>query len=459
MPDIRRDGEALTPVIIVGGGMAGLCAAAALRREGISSVILDQAPAGLEGPWATTARMETLRSPKNLTGPALGIPSLTFRAWYTAQFGDDAWQAMDKIPRLQWADYLQWYGKVTAANVLNRRRVVSITPTGEGHVELLVCRLDTGEDETLAARRVVLATGRDGLGGPWVPEWATGLPRDQWMHSADQWNDGIFAGKRVVVIGVGASAMDSAATALESGAARVHLLARRRNIPRINKGKGSVSPGMTQGFWQLPDDWKWRVRHYINAQQVPPPQGSTLRVSRHENAYFHTDTQVQAATVNIDGSLGLRTNHGLLETDYVIFSTGFRIDLSQRPEFSAFAHAVRTWGDRYRPDGALGDSELRDSPDLGAAFEFQARAGTECPGLERIHCFCYPSTLSHGTVAGDIPQISDGADRLARGLCALFLNEDMPWHFERLQAYGEPELDGDEWRETPIDSLTWNTRA
>lgn len=101
--------------------------------------------------------------------------------------------------------------------------------------------------------------------------------------------------------------------------------------------------------------------------------------------------------------------------------------------------------------------ELRDSPDLGPAFEFQPRAGMACPGLERIHCFCYPSTLSHGTVAGDIPQISDGAQRLARNLCALFLEEDIPHHFNALQAYAEPELDGDEWRETPLSALVPNS--
>jgi hypothetical protein len=31
--------------------------------------------------------MLTLRSPKQLIGPDLGVPSLTFRAWYEAQHG------------------------------------------------------------------------------------------------------------------------------------------------------------------------------------------------------------------------------------------------------------------------------------------------------------------------------------------------------------------------------------
>ena len=453
MPELQVEGQALHSVVIVGGGMAGLCAAAALRHQGVSSLILDQAPAGLEGPWATTARMETLRSPKELTGPALGIPSLTFRAWFTAQFGNEPWQQLDKIPRLQWAEYLQWFGKVTQAQVLSRKRVESVTPTGLGHVELRVRDLDTREEEIMLARRVVLATGRDGLGGPWAPEWAEGLPREHWMHSADHWDDSVFAGKRVVVIGVGASAMDSAATALENGAARVNLLARRTEIPRINKSKGSVSPGMTHGYWKLPDEWKWRIRHYINDQQVPPPQGSTLRVSRHPNAYFHTSTWVESTSINADGSVRLHTNQGPLDTDYVVFSTGFRIDLARRPEFAGFAHAIRIWGERYSPAEGDADIELHDSPDLGPAFEFQAKPGVEFPGLERVHCFCYPSTLSHGTVAGDIPQISDGADRLARNLCALFLEEDMAYHFDTLKAYADPELTGDEWRETAISDV------
>lgn len=450
MPELEQNDQPLLPVVIVGGGMAGLCAAAALRHQGIPSLILDQASAGQEGPWATTARMETLRSPKELTGPALGIPSLTFRAWFTAQFGDGAWQALDKIPRLQWFEYLQWYGRVTQAQVRHRQQVINVLPTANHHVQLQVRDLDNSAEYTLLARRVVLATGRDGLGGPWVPEWAETLPRDRWMHSADAWNDAIFQGKRVVVIGAGASSMDSAATALENGAARVNLFARRREIPRINKGKGSGNPGMTHGYWQLPDAWKWRIRHYINIQQVPPPQGSTLRVSRHPNAFFHTSVWVERTAVNADGSLHLETNQGPIDTDYVIFSTGFRIDLTRRPEFSAFAPAVRTWCERYTPAAGDEDLELHDSPDLGPAFEFQPREGMECPGLERIHCFCYPSTLSHGTVAGDIPQISDGADRLARNLCALFLNEDAQYHYERLQAFEEPELEGDEWQETPL---------
>jgi glycine/D-amino acid oxidase-like deaminating enzyme len=90
------DGRPVLDVAVIGGGMAGLAAAASLKHLGIGVVVFDRAPVGFEGPWATTARMETLRSPKQLTGPALGLPALTFRAWFEAQFGTEAWETRSR---------------------------------------------------------------------------------------------------------------------------------------------------------------------------------------------------------------------------------------------------------------------------------------------------------------------------------------------------------------------------
>jgi cation diffusion facilitator CzcD-associated flavoprotein CzcO len=440
----------LLDVAIVGGGMAGMALAAALGNLGVRATVFDRAAEGFEGPWATTARMETLRSPKELTGPALGFAALTFRAWFESQFGIAAWNALDKIPRLQWAEYLRWYRRVLALDVRNRQRVLAIHPCADGTVRLeLADDARGGARHQVLARHVVLATGRDGLGGPWVPEWAAAMPRDRWAHSADDWDAAALAGRRVAVIGGGASAMDSAATALEAGAARVDLLIRRPSLPLVNKGKGAGSPGIAHGFASLPDEWKWRFRHYINVQQVPPPHGSTLRVSRHPNAHFHLGTPVRSVAVRGDGALRIETAKGALAADFVIFCTGFRPDWAQRPEFDGFASRVRLWQDRFVPPPGEEDAELAQSPDLGPLFEFQEKTPGACPGLSRIHCFCYPSALSHGAVAGDIPQISDGARRLAQGLAGQLFVEDAPLHFAAMERYAEPELLGDEW--TPAE--------
>src|ERR1700728_2089218 len=94
------DGQDVVDVVIVGAGMAGLVASAMLKRLGVDhQLVLDRARAGEEGPWVTFARMRTLRSPKELTGPAMCMPALTFRAFFEAQFGKTAWHALDRPSR------------------------------------------------------------------------------------------------------------------------------------------------------------------------------------------------------------------------------------------------------------------------------------------------------------------------------------------------------------------------
>src|SRR4051812_45837818 len=94
-------------VIIVGGGQSGLGTAFGLLRERISNIlVIDENLVGFEGPWETYARMLTLRTPKHLTSIDFGIPSLTFRSWWEVQFGPESWDAIDKIPRGDWMNYL-----------------------------------------------------------------------------------------------------------------------------------------------------------------------------------------------------------------------------------------------------------------------------------------------------------------------------------------------------------------
>jgi cation diffusion facilitator CzcD-associated flavoprotein CzcO len=245
--------------------------------------------------------------------------------------------------------------------------------------------------------------------------------------------------------------MDSAATALEAGAARVHLLVRRDDIPRINKGKGASSPGFVHGHARLPDTWKWRLRHYIHQQQVPPPRNSTLRVSRHANAFFHLGCAIEGAEVN-DAGLQVRTSRGPIELDVLIFATGFVVDWSQRPMLRHIAPHVRLWLDRWTPAPDQEDDELSASPDLGEDFQFQCREGHDCPGLDRVHCFSYPAALSLGVITGDIPAISEGAAQLATSLAGLLWAEDIEHHFDRMQAFAEPEVFGDEWVASPLPS-------
>ena len=457
VPERQHEGARVWDVLFVGAGMCGLAGAAKLRLTGVENIVLyDAAPKGYEGPWETFARMQTLRSPKTLAGPCLGLPALTFRAWFEAQWGEAEFDALDKIPKAMWMDYLRWYRAVLALPVVNETKVTEVLDAGD---DLIAVRLRDAQGERVEyCRHLVLATGRSGLGGGAVPPFLRGVESRFWAHSADDIDFAALKDKRVIVIGAGASAMDNAATALEAGAAQVDMLIRRKEMPRINKMTGISSQGVVHGMRSLPDAWKYRFNEYVNSEQVPPPRSSTLRVSGHENGRIFMGCPVQdvrAAGDHVD----VVTPFAVFPADFVIAATGFRNDFTGRAEFASFSDKIRTWKDgAYTPAMGKPIPFMIDAPYLGDGFEFLEKEAGSCPMLARIHCFNDAAMLSHGKLSGDIPAISAGADRLTRAIIAELFAADVETHFERLQAFDTAELQGDEW-EDATPSLRLNKTA
>lgn len=437
----KRSGTDTYDVVIVGAGMAGLTAAFALMRIGVRDImIFDKAAEGQEGPWVTYARMETLRSPKHLAGPALGLPNLTFRAWFEAQFGLNAWEALGKILRGQWMDYLRWYRRVLSIPVTNGCELVDLRCDNENTLATFQTADGT---RNVSVRRLVLATGRDGLGGPFIPSPCQTLPPHLCTHSGAPFAPAQMTGKRIAVIGAGASAVDNAAEALEAGAAQVDMLIRRPDIPRVNKGMGVSNPGLNLGFLDLTPERRWAINDYVATCQTPPPRDSMLRASRHAQFSVHTDCPILDARTDADVVI-LTTRLGERKYDAVILGTGFTVDWSQRPELARLAEGIALWRNRYTPPGGE-NHEFADHPFLGPWFEFTERTPGTAPWVSRVHCFNYASTMSQYKLTGDIPAISDGATRLAEGIARSLFAEDYDDHFQRLLDYDVPELQGDEW--------------
>ncbi|MFI4927082.1 MAG: NAD(P)-binding domain-containing protein, partial [Burkholderiales bacterium] len=303
-PAAAPDGTSVVDVLVAGAGMCGLTAGYALLRDGIANLrVVDRAARGDEGPWGTYARMLTLRSPKHLTGPDLGVPALTFRSWYEAQHGEQGWAALHKVGRIDWRDYLLWVRETVGLPVDNGVTLLSIDDEGS----LLRARLQSAQgEETVWARKIVLALGRDGSGAPRWPAFPS-LRRDdphaagRVFHSADAIDFEALRGQRVAVLGAGASAFDNAACALEAGA-RVELFARRPFLPQVNKSKWTAFAGFFRGFEALDDARKWRFYTYIFEEQVPPPWETVRRCDAHAGFALHlatpwTDVRPQAGGV------------------------------------------------------------------------------------------------------------------------------------------------------------------
>jgi cation diffusion facilitator CzcD-associated flavoprotein CzcO len=443
-PSTDPAGAPRLDVLVAGGGMCGQTAAFALRREGLHDVrTIDARGEGLEGPWATFARMEILRSPKHLTGPDLGVPSLTFRAWYEARFGADGWEALHKVWRLDWRDYLLWVRRQVGVAVEGDTRLIEVRPAPGG----LRLRLasDRGE-QVVHARRLVLAMGREGSGAPRRPAFpslaagASGAGRV--FHSSDEVPFEAFAGRRVGVLGIGASAFDNAGLALESGAAAVTMFARRATLPPVNKSKWTAFPGFFRGFPALPDAQRARFYEYVFDEQVPPPFESVLRCDRHAAFELRLGEPWLDVALDADG-VDVTTPVARHRFDAVILGTGFDVNLIDRPELAALGADVLAWGDRLPRSDSPSAAEIARFPYLGPGFELQARGGASADtaaALARIHLFNWGSTISHGAVAGDIPGLAVGATRLAAAIAASLFVEDAERHHERLLAHDEQEL-------------------
>ncbi len=444
----RKD---VTDVTIIGAGMCGMLAWFALRMGGILNTrVLDRNAEGFEGPWLTYARMETLRSPKELTGPSYRQASLTFQAWYRAQFGAEAWTALDKIPRPTWMEYLRWYRKALNVPVENGVSVDLVEPEGD----LLRLHLSGATCGTVLTRKLVFATGRDGTGEQNIPGFVDALPRKYWAHSADKIDFAGLKGKRVAVVGVGASAVDNAAEALEHGAAEVRHLIRRKDMPTINKMMGIGSFGFTAGFADLSDEWRWRFMQYSFATQTPSPHGSTLRVSRHDNAYFHFGKAVTTTTEETGGVRVGFADGSSYQTDFVILGTGFTIDPLSRVEFGKSAGDIQNWEDVYAPPEAEKSADLGRFPYLNPDFSFREKTPGAAPWLKNVYCFNYGASASLGKVSGDIPGISEGAEWLTRALASTLYREDVDTHWQAMVDYAKPELDGTEWTASELEATT-----
>ena len=220
-PRTAPDGSTAKDVVIIGGGQSGLVTAFGLLRARVTNIgVLDENDAGREGPWVTYGRMLTLRTLKYLTGPDLGVPALTYRAFHEARHGAASWRELVRIPRADWMQYLTWLRETLDIPVRNGCRVEEIACVAG------MIRLRIGDGGMIWTRKLVLATGLAGAGGLFVPDAIRKLPRACWAHSAEEVDFTALHGRRVAVIGAGASAYDNASTALEQGAARVDLLAR-----------------------------------------------------------------------------------------------------------------------------------------------------------------------------------------------------------------------------------------
>jgi FAD-dependent urate hydroxylase len=447
----RRDsaGAILSDVVIIGAGLSGLSVAFGLKRQGVERVrLIDRAVEGQEGPWVTTARMRTLRSPKTLSGPDLGVPSMTYRAWHEATYGGQDWEVLDKIERADWMAYLTWFRAILGLEVENETSLLAIEPDGDTlrlHVE------HHGQARTIACRKVVLATGLEGAGVLNVPTSVRGtLPRDRWTHSGEVMDMARLAGRRIGIIGAAASSFDWAVSALEAGAQSVTVLARSETLPRTELLDWSNFPGFLNHFADLDDRSRYRFTRRMFAFKTPPTNEMFARAMAFSACRLVTGADIHSIAMAgaiagdmADETVRIETAKGDFHVDHLLLGTGYRVDLSRRPELASMIGSIATWADRFVPPEGEEDPDLLAYPYLGSAFEFQERVPGSLPMLANIHVFNSAAVPSLGPVCNGITGLKSGVPKLVSGICRGLFASDLEHFYKALDGYDKVHFQAD----------------
>lgn len=399
-------------VVIIGGGQSGLTTAHALRRAGVANVtVIDAAADETDSAWRARARMRTLRTAKTISGPELGNAALTFRTWFESRHGAAAFDDIDRIATADWADYLAWFRQQVGIDIRRGIRVSDIEPAGAG---LRLTLEQDGRRWTEHTRKIVLAGGVSGTGGPYVPDILAGLPSFLWAHTADAIDFAALQGRSVAVLGAAASAYDAAATALEAGAAEVHVFTRRPEVVVADLTK-RPNPLQQDIFHLLPDADRWLQRWNAATQGANVPNDSVVRAAAHPGYHLHVSAPWHTAAL-VDGRVQAQTADGVHTFDYVISGTGYQQDPGTRTELSTIAPYIAQWKDVYTPPAGLENTLLGVAPYLGASYEFTEKQPGSAPWLADIHVFSIGANVSFGRPVGDIPSLRIGVPRLVRAI-------------------------------------------
>jgi putative flavoprotein involved in K+ transport len=200
-------------VVVIGGGPAGLAAAAMLRSVGVDTLVMERADRIGES-WRHHYDRLHLHTVRWLSGlPGLPIPRTEGR-----------WVPRDGVVR-----YLERYARHHRLKLRTGTEVVGLERT---HGWWL---LETNADP-VAARWVVVATGFNRE--PFLPDWPgrEGF-RGEVIHSSEYRNSAPYRGRDVLVVGTGNSGAEIAVDLIEGGAARVRISVRTPpNILRRDVG-------------------------------------------------------------------------------------------------------------------------------------------------------------------------------------------------------------------------------
>jgi FAD-dependent urate hydroxylase len=365
-------------VAIIGAGPYGLSAAAHLRLvTGLDLCVFGEPmsfwdrhmPAGmlLRSAWSATEIADPARS-------------LTLEAYQTASGN----HLSAPVPLDRFVDYGLWYQRQAVPD-LDQRRVARVESNPRGFC------LTLADGSAVISRRVVIAVGIGSFA--WIPPEFRSLPSSLASHSSEHCDLRKFAGKAVLVVGSGQSALESGAL-LHEGGADVEIIGRSRRIHwlqgrlshTLHYGAGTltkrllyaptdVGPAGISQLMARPNLLRRlpRALQDLLRKRSVRPAGARWLVQRLRSVPIRLNASIASADLAGDRVKVRLGNGNERIVDYVLCGTGYHIDISKY-EFLA-------------PELLNSIRQYNGYPQLGEGLE------TSVPGL---HILGAPAAWSFG---------------------------------------------------------------
>ncbi len=320
-------------VAIVGAGPYGLAAAAHLRSANVDLRVFGKA---MEF-WHQMPAGMLLRS--YWEGSHISDPhgDLTLDRYQRAR----GVQLPRPVRRDDFVDYGRWFQRKALPD-LDGRRVARIEAASKGYLVTLE------DGQSVLAQRVVIATGIASFARR--PHQFSTVPPERASHSSEHRDFSRFAGQRVVVVGGGQSALESAALLHEAGAAvevvvrapgvhwlrygtRLHAWLHNRANPlrRILYPPSDVGPPGLNWIVDTPDLFRRlpsAVHSRIARRAIRPAGAGWLRPRM--NGVKITTGRVIISASPVGQQVRLKLDDGTERcVDHILLATGYQVDISR----------------------------------------------------------------------------------------------------------------------------------
>lgn len=383
-------------VAIIGAGPYGLAAATQLREKTPDLNIVgfgepmsfweEQMPRGM-----------LLRSP--YVASDIGDPEGPYRL--SAYEREMKLEKAEPVPLDRFIDYGRWVQRNVLPGLRNER-IERVARNANGF------ELKVSGGEVVHADRVVIAAGIHTFA--WRPPVFANIDASRVTHTCDHDDLGVFKGSRVLIVGGGQSALESAALLAEAGAnvemavraPMIRWLTRRwhHNLGPISRffydpaevGPVGISrlvskPGLFGSLPRRTQDWMTRKSLRPAGARWLPSRVATVPIRLNANVVEATEGNGQVVVTFGDRSTA--------KVDHILLGTGYRVDVRNYPFLAP---------------------ELVDELDLAGGYPV-LRRGFES-SVEGLHFLGAPAAWSFGPLMRFVAGTGFASSSLARGIHA-----------------------------------------